>query len=121
LNRPKVLAITERHAEICATQSLLNEAGIQALTATNMNAVRAIIKSTRLRGIIICKDSWSPEEHDNFAADLWMLNPQVAAILRCCGCTECDELTLSAGTLRNTIPLAKFIDVIASKMSFSVL
>ncbi len=115
MNRPRVLAITTRHADICATQSLLNEAGIQALTATNMNAARAIIKSTRLRGIIICKDSWSPEEHDSLAADLWMLNPDVAIILRCSGCTECDEVNRCTGTLRKTIPLAKFIDAIAQQ------
>ena len=79
-----------------------------------MNAARAIIKSTRLRGIIICKDSWSPEEHDSLAADLWMLNPEVAIILRCPGCTECDEVNRCTGTLQETIPLAKFLDLIAA-------
>jgi len=117
LNRPKVLAITTRHAEICATQSLLNEASIQALTATNINAARAIIKSTRLRGIIICRESWSPEEHDNLSADLWMLNPDVAIILRCAGCTECDEMNRCTGMLRNTVPLATFIAAISPQVN----
>lgn len=114
MNRPKVLAITTRHTEICATQSLLNAAGLKVITATNMNAARAIIRSTRLRGIIVCKESWSQEEHENFAADLWILNPDVAIILRCPGCTECDEVNRCAGTLRSAIPLSKFMATISS-------
>jgi len=115
LKRPKVLAITKRPAELCATQPWLNAAGLELITATNMNATAAVIKNAGVRGIIVCKGSWSEEEREAIAAELWMLNPEVAVILRCPGCTECDEVNRSAGTLRDTLPLTKFIAAIASK------
>jgi hypothetical protein len=114
LKRPKVLAITKRPAELCATQPWLNAAGLELITATNMDAAGAIIQSTRVKGIIVCKGSWSKGEREAIAAELWMLNPDVAVILRCPGCTGCDEVNRSAGTLQDTLPLTKFIAAIAS-------
>ena len=115
MKRPKVLAITKRPAELCATQPWLNAAGLELITATNTNAAGAIIKSTRVKGIIVCKGSWSEEEREGIAAELWMLNPEVEVILRCPDCTECDEVNRSAGTLRDTLPMTNFIAAIASK------
>ena len=112
MNRPKVLVITERYAEMCATQSLLNAAGLELITAIDMDSARAVIQGTRLKGLIICKESWSAEQRDGIAAELWELNPDVAAILRCPGCTDCDQANRCAGKLRDTIPLTKFIATI---------
>jgi hypothetical protein len=115
LKRPKVLAITKHHAELCATQPWLEAAGLELITANDMDAARAILKNTRLKGIIVCMESWSAEEREAIAAELWMLNPAVSVILRCPGCSGCDEANHRAGTLTDDTRLAKFIAAVASK------
>jgi hypothetical protein len=55
----KVLAITKRPADLCAIQALLYGAGFELVTATNMNVARSLIKPLHIKGVIVCKHSWT--------------------------------------------------------------
>lgn len=121
MSRPRVLSIIKPHAEPCVTQSSLNIAGLKLVTATNMDDAHAIMKNARLKGIIICRQSWTEEEREDITAELWMRDPEVAIILRCPGCAEHDELNRSAGTLRSDIPLTTFITAINSPLPIRAL
>jgi len=114
MSRPKVLAITKHDPDLCPNRSSLDAATLKLIIATNLDVAYSIIRNTRLRGIIICNESWSAEEREDITAELWMLEPKVAVILRCPGCVEPNELNRSAGTLRSDIPLTTFIAAIAS-------
>ncbi len=115
MKHPKVLAITRCHAELCAAQPWLEAAGLELITAGDMDAARTILENTRLKGIIVCMESWSEEEREAIAAELWMLNPAVSVILRCPGCSGCDAATHRAGTLRDSTRLTTFIAAVAGK------
>ena len=58
-NIPKVVAITKRTADLCATQSVLYSKGFELITATNMNVALSIINAMSVKGVIICRGSWS--------------------------------------------------------------
>jgi hypothetical protein len=98
----KVLAITQRTADLCATQSLLYAAGYELITATNLQAARALIRSLPICGLIICYHSWTEAEREHLAAEL--SNIKIPS-LRCPGCTGSDETCGKVGKLDNLVPL----------------
>ncbi len=106
---PNVLAITKRPAQLCATQALLYGAGLTLVTATNLHAARSVIVAKSVTAVIVCKDSWSDAERDVIAAELRRLRPQLAVIMRCPGCTGCDEAAGRPGMMRDERPVLQLI------------
>jgi hypothetical protein len=109
LNCPKVLAITKRTAQLCGTQPLLYEAGFALMTATSMDIARSIIKAVAVKGVIVCRGSWSEQESASIVAELAADHPEITVILRCPGCTGCGEASHTPGTLSDISSLAVLI------------
>jgi glutaredoxin len=109
MNQPKVLAITKRTADLCGTQALLYGAGFDLLTATSMLAARSVIKAIRVKGVIVCRHSWTDQERDSIVADLADNYPEVEVVVRCPGCDGCDEATHTPGILSNTLALTQLM------------
>jgi hypothetical protein len=109
LNCPKVLAITKRPAELCGTQPLLHGEGFELVTATSMAVARCVIKSIALKGVIVCWGSWSEQERESIVSELAANHPEVTIIMRCPGCTGCDEASHTPGTLSDTLALSKLV------------
>ncbi len=106
---PKVLAITRRTAQLCGTQSQLHMAGFELVTATSMAIAEVVLKSIAVRGVIVCKNSWSERERENIAAGVAALHPGMILIMRCLGCTGCDEAAGRAGIMNDSTPLIQLI------------
>jgi hypothetical protein len=112
LNQRTVLAITKRNAELCGTESLLRASGIKLVDADSLTAARRIIHD--VKGVIVCKHSWSEREHESIVSELEADHPEVAIIVRCPGCTGCDEANQRPGTLSETQQLTNLISATAS-------
>jgi hypothetical protein len=84
------VAITKRRAQFCATQSLLHASGIDLLDAPSMESARQVISEAAVKGVIVCRHSWSPSERDEMIAELESSHPDLSVIVRCPGCSECD-------------------------------
>ena len=108
---PTVLAITKRTAELCGTQPLLYEAGFALVTATSMDVARSVIKAIAVKAVIVCRGSWSEEERESIISELAADHPEVTIIVRCPGCTGCDEASHTPGTLSDTQVLTKLLSV----------
>ncbi len=106
---PKVLAITKRTAQLCGTQSQLHMAGFELVTATSMAMAEVVLKSVAVKGVIVCKDSWSERERENIAAVVVAMHPEITLIMRCLGCTGCDEAACRAGNLNDSTQLMQFV------------
>ncbi len=104
--RNKVLAVTKRTADLCATQSLLYGAGFELITATNMDTACALIRVLPICGVIVCHDSWTEAERETMAAELKGFQ---LPMMRCPGCTGCDEANHQPGKLTDLVPLAKLM------------
>lgn len=102
LNQRKVLAITKRAAQFCGTQSLLYASGIELVGAASMKSARQTIKDDAVKGVIVCLHSWSEQERDGMVSELETNHPDVSVIVRCPGCSGCDEATQTPGTLTET-------------------
>ena len=83
-----VLAITKRTADLCAMQPLLSAAGLELVTATNIDAAEAALKSLTINAVIVCQHSWTAEERDRLGCTLADQVPSSAILMRCPGCTE---------------------------------
>lgn len=84
----RVLAITKRTAELCSTQSLLYRDGFELVTATNMTTARCVMKSITVRGVFVCRDSWSEQERESIISELVAGHPDVTIIMRCAKCNR---------------------------------
>ncbi len=104
--RNKVLAITKRTAELCATQSLLYAGGFQLITATSVAAACSMIRILPICGVIICEHSWTEAERDSIASELDKLH---LPTMNCPGCTDCDEECGKAGKLKDLVPLTRLM------------
>jgi hypothetical protein len=107
VNQRKVLAITKRAAQFCGTQSLLYASGIELVGASSMKSARRVIKDDAVKGVIVCMHSWSEQERDGMVSELEANHPEVSVIVRCPGCTGCDEASQTPGTLSETHPFAQ--------------
>jgi DNA-binding NtrC family response regulator len=106
LNQRTVLAITKRSAQLCGMQALLHASGIELVAAASMKSARRVIKDDAVKGVIVCLHSWSERERNDMAAELEANHPEVAVIVRCPGCSGCDEARQIPGTLCETQPIA---------------
>lgn len=107
MNRPnKVLAVTKRTANLCATQAWLYSAGLELITATNLAAARALVRTLPVRGIIVCYHSWTESERESLLSEL-----QEAKLptMRCPGCAGCDETCGKAGIVNDVTPLSRLL------------
>lgn len=109
LNHQKVLAITKRTRELCGTLTLACNAGLDLVTATDMNVARVIIDVMQVRGVVICWDSWTPQERESMLAELAAKHPELTVTLRCPGCTRCDLGNLQPGTLNDVLSLTQLM------------
>ncbi len=107
--RNKVLAITKRTADLCATQALLYGGGFQLITATNIATACSMIRILPICGVIICHHSWNEAERDSIASELGKLH---LPTMRCPGCTDCDETCGRAGKLTDLVPLTKLMGTV---------
>ncbi len=113
MKHPSVLAITKRTASMCATRQSLFASGFDLITATNITAARAAIRSLDIEAVIVCRHSWNDQERDQLAADLAEIRPKLKYILRCPGCIDFDEAAGNPGRLTETLPLSQLIRAIS--------
>lgn len=106
---PKVLAVTKRMAELCGAQSLLYTAGFQLIAATNLDVATSVIKATPINGVIVCKHSWSDAEREGIARQVATLGIANGVVMRCPGCSGCDEPNQVPGTLCDTAALSQLL------------
>jgi hypothetical protein len=114
MSSPKVLAITKRTAELCAGQSLLSMAGFDLVTATSLSAALSLMKTIDVKGVIVCKHSWTENERDSITDAIAVQCPEAVVIMRCLGCTTCDGGGDRAGTVSDTAAMTKLISTIQS-------
>jgi hypothetical protein len=105
----KVLAISKRLADLCGTQSLLYSAGLELVTTTNIRAARSTIHALGIRAVVVCRNSWSEAERESMISELQALRPELTVIMRCPGCTGCDEAASGAGCMLDQAPLTRLI------------
>jgi hypothetical protein len=91
LQIPKVLLVTKRTPELCATKAMLNMAGYDVAAVTNIETACAVGRGIRYRAAIVCLHSFTAAERDTLAADLTRSNPDIKVMARCPGCLGCDE------------------------------
>lgn len=102
MSKRTVLAITKRSAELCGTQALLGASGIELVDARSVTAARRMIDALAVKGVIVCKHSWSEQEHESIVSEVAAGHPDLAVIVRCPGCTGCDETNQRPGMLNDT-------------------
>jgi hypothetical protein len=82
------------------------------ITATDSKVVRSVVETLDVRGIILCKHSWSDEEREALQKEIVGIAGDLH-VMRCPGCTGSDE---RAGSLFDVSPLIQLIDAVrASK------
>ena len=111
--RTWVLGITARPATLCATQSLLFAAGIELFTVADLPSARAAINALRVRGVIVCKHSWSMSERSRILADLAEVRPGLVFVMRCPGCQESDVDAGIVGHLPDLVQVNELIAAVA--------
>ncbi len=109
MSKRTVLAITKRSAELCGTQALLGASGIELVDAESLTAARRVIDALAVKGVIVCKHSWSEREHESIVSEVAAGHPNVAVIVRCPGCTGCDETNHIPGMLSDTQQLTNLM------------
>lgn len=114
LMQPTVLTLSKRTADLCAVQALLYSAGMQMVTATNLAAARSVLNGIPVKAVIVCHDSWSEEEREAIISELTASYPKLRVILRCPGCTGCDEAAGHPGVLRERLPVTQLISTLSS-------
>jgi DNA-binding NtrC family response regulator len=88
---PKVLAVTKRLGELCATKAMLNAAGFDVATATNIQVAQALGRSLRFEAAIVCRHSFTDEERQQIAVELKKSAPGMVVIAMCPGCSCVDD------------------------------
>jgi hypothetical protein len=91
LEIPKVLLVTKRTPELCATKAMLNMAGYDVAAVTNIPTACAVGRGIRYEAAIVCLHSFTAAERDILAADLVKSNPDIKVVARCPGCLGCNE------------------------------
>ena len=112
----KVLVLTKRLQDMCATQTLLYSAGFQMVTATNLDAARSVLRSVPVQAIIVCRWSWGKGERERILSELSGIRPEAALLVRCPGCTGCDDAAPGPGHLLDQVPLTELISVLSAPM-----
>lgn len=71
-----------------------------------MVTAKAMMRSLNICGVIVCLHSWEEAERESIASE--MLTHHIP-MMRCPGCTGCDEANGKAGVLNDTFPLTNLI------------
>jgi hypothetical protein len=116
MTSPTVLTVTRRLADLCGAQSMLYAAGFGMMTATNLITARSVLNSIDISGVIVCKHSWSDQERDAIQSEVSQLCGDMP-IMRCPGCTGCEEENGVRGKLLHISPLVALITQIEAKRS----
>ncbi len=87
----KVIVVSKRLADVCATKALLNSYGFDVATVTSCQAAQAVARAVTYQAAIICFHSFSPSERAQIEASLRNSDPNLAVVSRCPGCIGCDE------------------------------
>lgn len=95
----KVIVVSKRLPDVCATKALLNSYGFDVATVTSEQAAQAVARSAPYQAAIICFHSFSDSERDRIEASLRNSDPKMAVVSRCPGCVGCDEQAGMIGTL----------------------
>lgn len=95
---------------------MLHAAGFGMMTATNMTTARSVLNSTDISGVIVCKHLWSEQERDVIHSEVKQLRSDMP-IMRCPGCTGCEEENGIRGKLLHISPLVDLIEQIEAKRS----
>lgn len=111
----KVLAVTRRTPEMCATKAKLNAAGLDVVTVTNLALAKSLGQKMHFKAAIICLDSFTPQERDELATELKKSNPDLEVVVRCPGCTGCDEAAGKIGVLSDTVHIEQILAVASGK------
>ncbi len=106
---PKVLAVTRRPANLCAAKAMLNSAGFDVVTATNLETALTVGRAVPFDAAFVCYHSFTPAQREDIAAELNKANPQLAIIGRCPGCTDCDEAAGKIGKLEKADAISAMI------------
>ena len=106
----KILAITKRPAELCATQAIIYSVGLEMVTATNINAAESVLRAVPISGVMLCKDSWPEPEREKLDSYVRRHHPELSIILRCPGCTGCDELKHTPGELSDGLAFRRLLE-----------
>jgi hypothetical protein len=83
---PKVLAVTKRTADLCATQAHLYRAGFELIASTNIALAKSMVGALNIKAVILCYHSWTDEERAAIVADINANHPDVKVIVHCPGC-----------------------------------
>ncbi len=106
---PKVLAVTRRPANVCAAKAMLNSAGFDVVTATNLETALTVGRAVPFDAAFICYHSFTPAQRDHIAGELKKASPQLVAIGHCPGCTGCDEAAGKTGKLEKADAISAMI------------
>jgi hypothetical protein len=87
-------------------------AGFELIAATSVAAAKVILQTVAVKGVIVCKHSWSESERESIASEIAAFQSCAPVILRCFGCTGCDEAAGLAGVLQDTMPLKQLISAV---------
>ncbi len=98
-SNPKVLIVTRRMEELCATKALLNGYGFEVATVTNERAAKAAARAARYQGAVVCHHSFSHDERERIASGLRGVNPDLPVVLKCPGCEGYHEHPERIGAL----------------------
>ncbi len=88
---PKVLVISKRVAEMCATKALLNRAGFDVAVVTNVATAAALARAVAYRAAVVCFHTFNASERDQIESELKASNPDLQIVARCPGCLGCEE------------------------------
>ena len=102
MNQRRVLAITKRRAQLCGAQSLLHASGLELHGTSSMKTARRAMQGDAVKGVIVCLHSWSERERDEMVKEIQASHPELSVIVRCPGCSGCDETNCTPGTLSDT-------------------
>jgi hypothetical protein len=116
MTSPTVLTVTKRLPDLCGSQSLLYAAGFGMMTATNLTTAKSLLNSLDISGVILCRHSWSDEDRDAIQSELSQLRSDMP-IMRCPGCTGCEEENDVRGKLLHIAPLVELITQIEARRS----
>ncbi len=106
---PKVLTVTRRPAELCAAKAMLNAAGFDVVTATNLKVALVAARSIRFDAAFVCRHSFEADEREEIATGLLAGNPELVIVGRCPGCVGCDEKAGVIGKLEDTDQIAAVV------------
>ena len=114
VNIRRVLTVSQRPAELCAAKAMLNGAGFDVVTATNLPAAQVVLRAMRCDAAFVCRHSFTAAEREEIAVALIGARPELVIVGRCPGCVGCDEQACIIGRLEDTDAVSALIAALSS-------